>query len=157
MVALHVVVGLGCVVIGVVAMLSTKGPGRHPTTGTVYYWSLALVCTSMTILTAMRWPEDIYLFVLGVLSFVAATVGRAARRHQWRGWLKLHITGMGMSYIILLTAFYVDNGPHLPLWRALPTLAYWIGPSLVGVPIVIHALIRHPLAEQSRRRERGTV
>jgi hypothetical protein len=25
------------------------------------------------------------------------------------------VTGMGISYILLLTAFYVDNGPHLPL------------------------------------------
>lgn len=138
-------------------MLSPKGPGRHPTAGTVYYWSLALVCASMTILAAMRWPVDLDLFVLGALSFGAATLGRAARRHQWRGWPTLHIGGMGVSYILLLTAFYVDNGPHLPLWRTLPTVAFWIGPSLVGLPIVIGALMRHPLARQYRRRQRDAV
>jgi hypothetical protein len=26
-----------------------------------------------------------------------------------------HINGMGLSYVAMLTAFYVDNGPHLPL------------------------------------------
>jgi hypothetical protein len=34
--------------------------------------------------------------------------------------LSVHVTAMGVSYIVLLTAFYVDNGPHLPLWRSLP-------------------------------------
>jgi len=23
---------------------------------------------------------------------------------------------LGVSYVALLTAFYVENGPHLPLW-----------------------------------------
>ena len=141
----HVVVGLGCVITGLVAMLSTKRAGRHPTAGTLYYWSLALVVASMSGLSVMRWPADIHLFVLGILSFGAATVGRAARRGRWRGWLRLHITGMGLSYILLLTAFYVDNGPNLPLWRDLPSLAYWVAPALVGAPILIRALLRHPL------------
>ena len=26
---------------------------------------------------------------------------------------------MGLSYILLLTAFYVDNGKSLPLWKDL--------------------------------------
>jgi hypothetical protein len=156
-VAWHVLVGLGCVVMGVVAMVSPKSPGRHPIAGTIYYWGLALVFVSMTVLSVMRWPEDTHLFVLGILSFAAATVGRAARRRRWRGWLGLHVVGMGGSYILLLTAFYVDNGPHLPLWRALPTFAFWIGPSLVGVPILVRALVSHPLARQMRTRSRGAV
>ena len=28
---------------------------------------------------------------------------------------KRRVPGMGLSYILLLTAFYMDNGPHLPL------------------------------------------
>ena len=44
----------------------------------------------------------------------AGAVGRLARRRLWRGWLRVHVTGMAISYILLLTAFYVDNGPHLP-------------------------------------------
>jgi hypothetical protein len=49
---------------------------------------------------------------------------------------------MGLSYIALLTAFYVDNGPHLPLWNRLPTLAFWLLPSLVGLPILLRAASR---------------
>lgn len=61
------------------------------------------------------------------------------------GWLRIHIAGMGLPYILLLTASYVDNGPFLPLWRSLPVLAYWLGPSIVGLPILMRALLRHPL------------
>jgi hypothetical protein len=73
----------------------------------------------------------------------AGAVGRLARRRLWRGWLRVHVTGMAISYILLLTAFYVDNGPHLPLWRSLPPVAHWVGPGLVGIPILVWALLRH--------------
>lgn len=58
------------------------------------------------------------------------------------------MTGMGISYILMLTAFYVDNGPNLPLWRELPPIAFWILPTLIGAPILLHALLRHPLARR---------
>ena len=144
-VAVHVIAGLICAVAGFVAMLAPKRSGRHPSAGTVYYWSLVVVFLSMAALSILRWPANTHLFVLGVLSFGAGTVGRTARRRLWRSWLRLHITGMAISYILLLTAFYVDNGPHLPVWRSLPALAYWLLPSIGGVPILIWALTRHPL------------
>jgi hypothetical protein len=52
---------------------------------------------------------------------------------------------MGASYILLLTAFYVDNGKSLPLWRELPEIAFWILPSAIGVPIIVYVLLTHPL------------
>jgi len=79
-------------------------------------------------------------------SFIAGSIGRLARRQRWQGWARWHITGMGLSYILLLTAFYVDNGKSLPLWRDLPTIAFWLLPAAVGVPVLLHALLRHPLA-----------
>jgi|SRR5262245_20656084 len=144
-VALHVAAGLVCTVAGIGAMLAPKRAGRHPTAGAVYYWSLVVVFSSMAALSILRWPEDTHLFALGILSFGAATIGRRARRRLWRGWLRVHVTGMAISFILLLTAFYVDNGPHLPLWRSLPPLAHWLLPSLVGVPLMVWALRRHPL------------
>ena len=150
-VAAHVGSGLVCVISGLIAMLSMKRPGRHPVAGTVYYWFLALVFASMSMLSFLRWPEDTHLFFLGVLAFAAATIGRAARRVQWCGWLKYHVSGMGLSYILLLTAFYVDNGPNLPLWRSLPSPILWVAPSIVGLPILIRAMLRHPLIVQQRR------
>jgi hypothetical protein len=145
-VGLHVLAGVACVVAGAVAMLSPKRPGRHPTFGTIYYGCLAAVFVSATALAAMRWDEDYHLFILGVLAFAAASLGRAARRRRWHAWVRLHITGMGLSYVLLLTAFYVDNGKSLPLWKELPPISYWLLPGAVGLPLIAHAVLRHPLA-----------
>src|SRR5262245_9048823 len=86
-VGVHVAAGLICVIAGVVAMLSSKRVGRHPSAGTVYYWSLVVVFGSMTLLSTIRWPHDIHLFILGSLSFAAGFIGRAARRQLWVGCL----------------------------------------------------------------------
>ena len=153
-VALHVAAGLTCVIAGVVAMLSRKQRGRHPLAGSVYHWALACVSVTMTVFAISRWAEDYYLFALGVLSFAAATIGRRARRRRWPGWARVHLTGMGASYILLITAFYVDTGPNLPLWRELPDVAFWILPSLVGAPILLNAFFRHPLVRQAAFPER---
>jgi hypothetical protein len=56
---------------------------------------------------------------------------------------------MGVSYTLMLTAFYVDNGKNLPVWRDLPSIAYWLGPSLVGLPILLFVLSRHPVVRAS--------
>lgn len=55
---------------------------------------------------------------------------------------------MAGSYILLLTAFYADNGKNLPLWRELPPIAFWLLPSAVGLPIIAWALLRHPLVQR---------
>jgi hypothetical protein len=59
---------------------------------------------------------------------------------------------MGSSYILLLTAFCVDNGKNLPLWRGLPQIAFWLLPSVLGVPIIVWVLFRHPLVRVSKFR-----
>lgn len=147
-IALHLAAGLTAVIAGAVAMLSRKQAGRHPLAGTAYYWALVVVFVTMSVLALSRWSEDHRLFVLGLLAFIAATIGRTARRRLWRGWPRIHMTGMGASYILMVTAFYVDNGPNLPLWRELPPIAFWILPTLIGAPILINALIRHPLVRR---------
>jgi hypothetical protein len=150
-VALHIPLGLSCVLSGAIAMLSVKGPGRHPTAGTIYYWSTMAVFGSATILSVMRWAEDYYLFILGALGFAAVHLGRMARRRSWPGWVRMHIAGMGSSYVLLLTAFYADNGRQLPLWRDLPVWTYWTLPALIATPIMLWALLRHPRVRKSRR------
>ena len=81
-----------------------------------------------------------------VLSFTAASFGRTARRKRWRNWVTVHIAGMGSSYVILIIAFYVDNGKNLPLWKDLPHALYWLLPSAAGIPLIIWAMLRHPPA-----------
>ncbi len=139
----HVLAGMTCVASGAVAMLSKKGRGRHPRFGDIYYWGLLVVFLTATGMSLLRWPDDAYLFVLGALSFGSASVGFAARKLHRRGWTTFHIVGMGVSYIVLLTAFYVDNGPRLPVYDRLPVIVFWTVPTLVGLPLVARALARH--------------
>ena len=89
----------------------------------------------------MRWRQDYYLFIIGAVAFTAATIGYQHRRRHRPGDTG-HIAGMGIAYVAMLTAFYVDNGPHLPLWDRLPTFAFWLLPSAIGAPIIIRAIAR---------------
>lgn len=141
----HILFGFSCVVTGVVAMLSGKRPGRHPRFGTIYYYCLSVVFASATFLSALRWAEDYHLFILETFSFATASLGRTALRRRWRNRIRLHISCMGLSYILLLTAFYVDNGKNLPLWNKLPQIAFWVLPTAAGIPFIARALLRHPL------------
>ena len=120
-VGVHILLGLACTVTGAIAMLSPKREGRHSWNGTIYFWCLAGVFLTAAGLAAVRWAQDYHLFILGALSFAAACLGRQARRDRWRYWVRLHIAGMGASYVLLLIAFYVDNGKSLPLLERAPS------------------------------------
>ena len=151
-VCVHIIFGLSAVATGAVAMLSRKGPGRHARFGALYFWSLAGVYLTLTALSLMRLAEDYHLFILGTLSLAAACLGRAVARRHPRQWPSLHLATMGASYILLLTGFYVDNGPNLPLWRALPPLAFWFLPSIIGVPLILYVWTHHPLTSARQRK-----
>jgi cobalamin synthase len=139
--AIHVLGGLTAVVTGAVAALARKGSPRHVRAGRWYYWAITVVFATATILAAMRWRQDYHLFIIGTVAFTAATIGYEHRRRHRPGDTG-HIIGMGVSYVAMLTAFYVDNGPHLPLWDRLPTLAFWLLPTAIGAPIIARAVIR---------------
>ena len=150
--AIHVAVGAGAVVSGALAMLSTKGPGRHTWFGRLYFWSLVVVTITMALLSIARWREDYHLFVLGAFAAASAVLGLSYVRRTPRQ-LRTHVISFGASYILLLTAFYVDNGKKLPIWSRLPSISYWLIPSVIGVPLITRALRRHPLLgrQQPRR------
>lgn len=151
-IGVHVPLGIACVTAGAWAMLARKGRGRHSTAGAIYFWCLLVLVGSATALAIMRWTESYHLFVLGALSFAAAWLGRQAIRHA-PARIRLHIAGMGGSYVLMLIAFYVDNGKQLPLWRELPHFTYWLFPLAIGLPLIIHALLRHPLAQRRGLRD----
>jgi len=50
---------------------------------------------------------------------------------------------MATSYTLLIVAFYVDNGAHLPVWRDLPRVTYWAVPVAIGVLLTAQAVDRH--------------
>jgi len=139
----HVVAGLVAVASGLVAAVSRKRTGRHPRAGRVYVGALATVAVTAAGLAVLRWPLDVHLLVLGVIALVCGLGGYAARRRRRPGWARRHIAGMGSSYVVLLTAFYVDNGPLLPLWQLLPAWTFWVLPALIGAPVIAAALRRY--------------
>ena len=139
--AVHVLAGLTAVATGAVAALARKGSRRHVRAGRWYYRAITVVFATATVLAAMRWRQDYYLFIIGAVAFTAATIGYQHRRRHRPGDTG-HIAGMGIAYVAMLTAFYVDNGPHLPLWDRLPTLAFWLLPSAIGAPVIVRAVLR---------------
>jgi len=139
--AVHVAAGLTAVVTGAAAALARKGSPRHVRAGRWYYRAITVVFATATILAAMRWRQDYHLFIIGAVAFTAATTGYQHRRRHRPGDTG-HIAGMGIAYVAMLTAFYVDNGPHLPLWGHLPALAFWLLPTVIGTPIIARAITR---------------
>ncbi len=147
-VALHVGAGLVSVVSGIVAMLSRKGGRVHVVAGRVYVGGITGLFATMIVLAATRWPHDNHLAVLGVIALGATLLGLLNRRRH--GADRWHILAMGVSYVVMLTAFYVDNGPTLPLWSLLPPWSFWFIPSLVGAPLFARGIFR-----RSRPRSRS--
>jgi hypothetical protein len=151
----HVAAGLTAVTAGAVAAFAIKRPGRHPKAGRVYLIALGLIFATATVMSAIRWRQDAHLFAIACVAFGLGAFGWWSRRQHRTGWPTRHAIGMGGSYIVLLTGFYVDNGPFLPLWNRLPHAAYWLLPSLVGVPLIwralrrFHASKRGPTAHRS--------
>ena len=144
----HVLLAIICVISGIIAMLAKKQIGIHSKVGNMYYYSIWMVFITASILAALRWREDYYLFILGAIAFSSAFIGRKALQNRWRKWGIIHIIGMGNSYIFLITAFYVDNGKFLPIWKNFHPMIYWLLPAVIGVPLILRTLFTHPLSRK---------
>jgi hypothetical protein len=138
----HIAAGLTAVVTGALAATARKRPGRHPKAGRTYLIALAFIFVTAAVMSLIRWREDAHLFAIACIASGLGWFGWRARRRRRPGWPIRHAVGMGGSYIALLTGFYVDNGPFLPLWNQLPHWTYWLVPSAVGVPLIWLALHR---------------
>ncbi|MBW0091814.1 DUF2306 domain-containing protein [Pseudonocardia sp. KRD-184] len=142
-IAVHVGCGVVAVACGPGAMLTRKGSRRHRGFGRIYLGALLGLGLTAPVLAAVDWAHRWHLAVLGGLALGAATAGAAAVRLLRPIRLAVHITGMGTAYVVMLTAFYVDNGPRLPLWDQLPPIVFWVLPAAVGTPVLLGALHRH--------------
>ena len=58
-VGIHIPLGIACVVVGAITMLSRKGRGRHSRFGTIYSWCVLALFVSATFLSIMRWYEKL--------------------------------------------------------------------------------------------------
>jgi uncharacterized membrane protein len=150
LIALHVASGLGAVVAGAGAMLATKGGMTHRRFGIAYLASLLVLVATGGTLAFEELAGRRHLLVLGLSALALGALGYVIRVRHRRGWMRRHLLGMGFSYIVMLTAFYVDNGPRLPVWWRLPVWALWLMPSLVGAPLLVRAWQRYGDGEMLR-------
>jgi hypothetical protein len=150
--AVHVAAAATAVVAGALAAIARKRPGRHPRAGTAYLYALTVVFASATVLAGLRWSHDAHLFVIAAVAFTLGVLGWRARRRHRPGWPRRHAIGMAGSYTALITGFYVDNGPQLPLWDRLPHLTYWVLPAAIAIPLTVLALRRFHGRTASRQR-----
>jgi uncharacterized membrane protein len=141
-VAVHVLSGLVAVAAGATAALSRKGGRRHRRAGRWHLVALAGLGATAPVLAAVDWAHRWHLVVLGAVAVGSAALGYGAVRLARPARLDAHVLGMGAGYTAMLTAFYVDNGPRLPLWDRLPPLALWLLPTAVAAPLVVRALRR---------------
>ena len=142
LIALHVASGIVAVACGVGAMLTGKGSRRHRRLGRAYVIVLVLLCGTAAILAGLDWAHRWPLIVLGAVALSCAAIGYGAVRLARPARIAVHLSGMGVGYIAMLTAFYVDNGPRLPVWSLLPPLWLWLLPAALGVPLIVRAILR---------------
>jgi hypothetical protein len=147
--AVHIPSGMTAVIAGALAATARKRPGRHPRAGRVYLWALGSVFSTATLMAIIRWREDAHLLALAAVALGLGRFGFGAHRRHRPGWPARHAIGMGGSYTVLLTGFYVDNGAFLPLWDRLPPISYWLLPNIVGVPLIWLALQRFRAVQES--------
>lgn len=148
---IHALAGLAAGITGVITFSRPKHHRRHPRWGVRYLQAYAVVVLTAVVLSIQRWPADAYLFVLATLGSGCALAGYIARRFRDRAmvrrllgpwWVVGHIIGMIGSYIILWTAFYVDNAHLIPGLQQLPTLTFWLLPAVVALPFLVISLSR---------------
>jgi len=145
----HAIAGLMTGVAGIMAFRGPKRPGRHHRWGTGYVWVYTVVFLTATMLSVQRWEADAYLFFLAVVGYGLALCGYGALRfwqEPWvryipgKQWVVVHIVGMIGSYVVLWTAFFVDNAHRIPGVNQLPPLTFWVLPSLIGFPFLVVSL-----------------
>jgi hypothetical protein len=147
----HVLAGLTTGVTGVMAFRAPKRRGRHLRWGKCYLWAYAVVFLTAIILSVQRWPTDAYLFALATVGYGLALGGYGARRFRrkpflvcvlGKQWIVAHIVGVIGSYVVLWTAFYVDNAHLIPGLNRLPSLIFWVLPTALGIPFIVLSLSR---------------
>lgn len=148
----HVTAAVTAIVSGLIAMFAKKTSRRHPVAGRVYFGAILVVFATACVLASFRWPGDLPLVLAGFVAAAAASYGFTFRRLHRPGDIP-HIVAMALSYVAMLTAFYVDNGPHLPVWQLLPAWTFWFLPAVVGIPFTVRAILQHrrpPIGARTR-------
>jgi hypothetical protein len=143
--SVHIAAGATGLILGPIAMFSTKWRNRrHINVGTVYHWVFFVLFVSAVALALLNWDEVWWLALVGVFSYSFALMGYLAARRRWREWVQWHVAGQGGSYIAMVTALLVVN-----LGRG--SVVPWLLPTLVGSPIIAWVTFEVAAGRRPRR------
>lgn len=145
--AVHVSFGIAAAATGAGAMWARKAVGAHPRWGATYLWLMGGVVLTAFVLMAILPCENFPAFVVSLAAIPSAFVGRRARRRGREGSMRVHAAGMGLSYVLLVTAFSVEA--QTPPWNMVPDGPFWVFPSLIGMPLIARSLTQHALLRRS--------
>lgn len=144
MLTAHIILGIGCLVTGLIAMIAAKRKGVHTRFGEIYHALYVGIAVTAIILSLLRWSKDAYLFYIAIFSYGNAFLGYRAKKRRANNWLTSHIAGMIGSYIGAVTALMVNVVPLIPVWNTLyPPLINWFLPTIIGTPIIFHLVNKH--------------
>ena len=132
----HIAAGTVGLVLGPIAMTALKGSRLHAWAGELYHWVMLAVCVSAAGLAWLDWERNWWFLPIAVGSYAFAFVGYVAAKRRWPGWLAVHVSGQGGSYIAMLTAILVVNWQLLTGTSGRSSPLAWIIPTVVGSPLI---------------------
>jgi hypothetical protein len=159
---LHGILGTALLVVGFFALRAPKRAGaRHGRLGNLYF-ALLVTCLPLGLvigsthpgLSAFEiatWPT----LGMGIVGWIA--MRRRPRRLLRQPWIVPHVSGMGGSYIGVVTASSFQT-----LGRVLPdtlatTIAIFAVPTIIGTPLIGRAIARRLPARRSSGRVAGEL
>jgi hypothetical protein len=148
--ALHILAGGVGLVLGPIAMLAPKRPGRHTRVGEAYHWVVLGVCLTAALLATLDWARIWWFLPIAVGSYLFAAVGYAAAKRRGPRWLRVHIAGQGGSYIAMVTALLVVNWRLLTGEDGVRSPWAWALPTVVGTPVIAWVSYQVALGKRPR-------
>lgn len=133
---IHIMAGTVCLLTGIMASNVRKKRGTHTLIGEVYHGGYLVIFFTSILMAIMNWSESAYLFYIAIFSYGLALLGYVAKKCRWKNGLGVHIGGMLGSFIGIITAILVVNGPKIPYLNEIPPLYLWFLPTLIGTPVI---------------------
>lgn len=128
--ALHILMGILGLLLGVGAMYAKKQKGAHAKLGAIYHWCFVGITITASVLAILDWERLWWFLPIGIFSYLFALLGFASAKLRFKNWLRLHLIGQGGSFIAMCTAVVVVNFGSANLFS-------WFVPTIIGTPILI--------------------
>ena len=131
---LHIALGATGLILGTIALWARKRHGQHTTVGEAYHWIMLSVCVTAAVIAILDWQRLWWFVLIATGSYAFALLGYVAAKRRGPGWLRVHITGQGGSYIAMVTAVLVVNWQRLTGEPGVTSPWAWILPTALGPP-----------------------